>query len=994
MIFARIAALSATTAFALLFGGEGLATAQALPTHNVTLLSSLKRETGGPDRDAHARYVQLPMAFEAAGGGQGRRDDYLANGPGYRLALSPREAVFQLGADRKGSPIDTLMMRLVGADASAHAVRSAAPTGHANYFMGKDRGQWRTGIPLYSRVEYRQVYRGIDLVYYGSQHRLEYDFLVRPGVDPKRIALKFTGARTVRIAANGDLVLGMKQGDVRWHRPLTYQTVAGHKRMVSSSFTRNKQGEVGFQLARYDTSRPLVIDPKLIYSKMIGGYGIQVNALAVDSAGSTYLAGECAQIFLSGKPADAQIPVTPGAFQTTHRNAFVAKLNPAGTAFLYATYLGGSSEERAYGIALDSQGDAYVTGLSRSTDFPVTSGAFQTTNLSSQEVMAESFSATAFVTKLNPTGSALVYSTFLGGHLSPGASDIGVGIAVDSQGSAYVTGGAGSADFPTTLGAYQPKSTSAGTTGRSGSSFVTKLNPAGTALVYSTYLGGSAGAGSHAIALDSQGDAYVTGVTVSTDFPVTPGAFQPPHRADRNPGSGVAFVTKLNAAGTAPIYSTFLGGNGKYGETGTAIAVDKEGSAYVAGTTDSTVFPTTPGAFEPTESVRGGITGSSFVTKLPPDGSALVYSTYLGGDIHAIAVNSAGSACVTGDFTDTLTPDFPTTVGAVQRTHKRFTFNGFVTRLNATGTALIYSTYLHDIEVGYGIAIDHLGIATVSGNAYVNTPGFGGVTSYVTRLATHPVFPDFNGDGSTDLLLKNRATGVIGTWFMNGADVVGGVTFSQIPPASFNLVGVGDFYADGATTLVFQNSVDNGVVFWYTGGDNTAVITGGDYVARTVDASYKLAGVADFSQDGRSDLLFQNQTTGRLVIWNMKGPYFQSGVSIPQTPGADWKVVGTGDFNGDGFADIVFQSRTTGKIKIWFMQGAAYVSEGQLLAIPAADWSVVGVGDYNGDGYADLLLQNQKTNQAAVWYLNGILYQGGSGLSLGLPSDWKIVGPH
>ena len=913
----------------------------------------------------------------------------MAQGTGYRLALSPGAATFQLarrpavarsassGKERQSKnsflPGETLTMQLAGADASAHAVQNAGATGHANYFLGRDHSKWRTDVPLYNRVTYRQVYQGVDLVYYGNQRQLEYDFLVRPGVDPKRIALKFGGAKTVRLAANGDLVLGLKQDEVRWHKPLTYQIVAGKKRMVASSFVLKKGGKVGFSLARYDTSRALTIDPTLVYSNLSGGAAF-TNSLAVDSAGNTYIGG---WLDISN------LPVTPGAYQTAPRGAFVAKLNPTGTAFVYATYLGGAQfsnvngtdDDRVSGIAIDSAGNAYLTGSAESHDFPVTPGAFQTTNFVPPGNPLTNVPVTCFVTKLNATGSALIYSTYLGGH----TTDRGKAIAIDSQGNAYITGGTGSTDFPTTPGAFQRTPSGA---------FITKLNPTGTALVYSTYLGGSAGGEAEGIALDSAGNAYVTGSTEASDFPVTPGAFQTTNHKQVGSGSPTVFVTKLNAVGAALLYSTYLGGSHVYGEQGLGIAVDPFDNAYVTGTTFSVDFPTTPGAFQATAPSGNPLIGTSFVTKLNLTGTGLAYSTYMGRSSNiAIAVDSAGRACVTGYAQP---PNFPTTVGAFNRQPGQPVAS--VMKLNATGTALLYSTYLPGSQIGNSVALDNQGIATVAGQVLSN--GSNTENLFVTRLSTNPIFPDFNADGNTDLLLKNQNTGVIGTWLMHGSHVLGIAIFSQIPLSTYTLVGVGDFRGDGAATLVFQNSADNRIVVWYTGGVNTAVITGGDYIHRPPDPGWNLVGIADFNQDGRSDLLFQNPTTGSLVIWNMNGLDFQSGVSSLPANAPDWKVVGTGDFNGDGFPDIVFQSRTTGKIKIWFMNGTAVAGAIQLASVPLPGWSVVGVGDYNGDGTADLLFQNQTTNQAVVWYMNNGVMIGGSLLSQTPQPGWKIVGPH
>jgi hypothetical protein len=992
MLSARSIAGSVAASMALLSSGARCIVAQALPPLPLSSPRASAPTPTKPGDHSHRKNLALPMAFEARTGSAHRPDDFVAQGPGYRLSLSPAQATFQLADTSLGSrsaskgratpnvkalSAETLTMQLVGADHSAHTVQNALPTGHANYFLGSDRSRWRTDVPLYDRVRYSQVYRGIDLVYYGDGHQLEYDFLVRPGTDPKQIRLAFPGTKRVRIAANGDLVLGLKQREVRWHRPLTYQVVAGKKRTVASAFRLKPGGEVGFALGRYDASHALVIDPKLLYSKTLGSGAIYTSALAVDGAGNTYVAGSLS---------DSGFPVTPGAYQTRRSGAFVAKLNPEGTGLIYATYLGGTAAagaptDGATAIAVDAQGNAYVTGNAGTFDFPVTPGAFQTTNFASKQQAQYpdfGYSANAFVTKLNAAGSALLYSTYLGGHTRASAGDTTNAIVVDGQGSAYVAGLATSQDFPTTPGAYQSQRP---VPGGFYTGFVTKLNASGTALVYSTFLAGSQGSACNAIALGRAGDLFIAGGTTSTDFPVTPGAFQATNRHALTPYgyyTNSGFVTHLNAAGSAPLYSTYLGGSGNGYETVNSIAVDKTGSAFVTGFTGATDFPTTVGAFQRDATYSAYSIGGAFVTKLTPDGAALLYSTYLGGgEGTAIAVDSAGNACVLGGTDLTY---YPTTPGSFPRPQNTEGFYSFLAKLNTTGTALLYATYLPGLRFASGLALDSGGNATVSEGTVVE------------RLSTYSVFPDFNDDGRADLLLRNQNSGAIAVWFLEDANVVGGVHLSQTPPASYRPVGVGDFRSDGSSTLVFQDSSDNRVVLWYTGGPTHTAVTGGDYVDQTPAAGWKVVGVADFNRDGRSDLLFQNQTTGRIAVWFMNGPHYQGGLQIPQAT-AGLQVAGVGDFNADGFADIVLQNPQTGQITIWFMNAATYAGQQALGSTLAPNWSVVGVGDYNRDGKADLLIQNRTSNQIAVWYLNGTLYQGGSGLSQSPPTEWKVVGP-
>src|SRR6185369_12573552 len=452
---------------------------------------------------------------------------------------------------------------------------------------------------------------------------------------------------------------------------------------------------IGFRLGDYDASRPLIIDPVLVYSTYLGGNGFdQGYAIAVDSLGSAYV---------TGKTATLDFPITPGAFQTEYEggdSAFISKLNPEGTALIYSTYLNGASGN---GIAVDLTGNAYVTGEASTPNFPITPGAFQTAP----------FGFDTFITKLNPTGSALVYSSRFGGNFD----DFGRGIALDAAGNAYITGWtvcrAPTCTFPT-VNAFQPNYG-----GGNNDAFVTKINSSGSTLIYSTYLGGGKIINGtedwgEAIAVDSLGSAYVTGYTFAPDFPVTAGAF------DTTRAGLDAFVTKFTPDGASLVYSTFLGGAGH--EQGQGIAVDAGGNAYVTGITESSDspftsanegFPVTPGAFQ----IKGSF--DAFVTKLNPTGSGLIYSTYLGGskDVDrgwAIALDDSGNAYITGD---TISSNFPVS-NAIQVSYGGGLSDAFVTKLNATGSGLIYSTFLGGnlTDEGRGIAANGSGEVYVTGD--------------------------------------------------------------------------------------------------------------------------------------------------------------------------------------------------------------------------------------------------------------------------------------
>ena len=717
-----------------------LALLAMLAGHPPRLSGRTKSAIRNPKSAIEVSYARLPLAFEANQGQTDGQVKFVSRGSGYTLFLTGTEAVLQLrnadfglrnanSANRQGEarnpkseirnpklerPV-TLRTRLVGANPNAEVRGVEELPGKSNYFIGNDPSKWRTNVPNYAKVEYRDVYPGINLVHYGNQRQLEYDFVVSPGADPRQIKFEVDGAERLEIDAAGDLVLHVAGGEVRQHKPIVYQQIAGQRRDIPGRFVFSDQRQVSFEVRGYDASQPLVVDPVLVYSTYLGGSGIDPgNAIAVDSAGNAYVTG-------TTSPTDFP---TASPLQTASGGGydiFVAKLNAAGSALIYSTYLGGSGYDAGYGIAVDSAGNAYVTGYTTSTNFPTASPL--------QASFGGGFND-AFVAKLNAAGSALLYSTYLGGS----ADDYSYGIAVDSAGNAYVTGYTLSTNFPTASPLQAANAGAADT-------FVTKVNAAGSALVYSTYLGGSGNDQGLGIAVDSAGNAYVAGYTGSTNFPTA----SPLQAANGGGGNFDAFVAKLNAAGSALVYSTYLGGSGQ--DMGWGIAVDSAGNAYVTGRTASTNLPTA----SPLQATNGG--GGyydAFVAKLNAAGSALVYSTYLGGsdnDIgHGIAVDSSGNVYVAGYATST---NFPT-ASPLQAANAGGA-DTFVAKLNAAGSALVYSTYLGGSgeEYGYGIAVDPAGNAYITGDTYSANfpvanalqPVFGGGRdAFIAKIS------DFNDD--------------------------------------------------------------------------------------------------------------------------------------------------------------------------------------------------------------------------------------------------------
>ncbi len=772
-------------------------------------------------------FGKLPLSFEPNSGQAGGGAKFLSHGVGYTLLLTSDSAILELEESSTAKPPNPrlgalgsmksskngtktngtattqniLQMKLVDANVRAAVAGAEELAGKSNYFLGNDPTKWRTNIPNYSKVKYHNVYPGVDLVYYGTQGgQLEYDFVVEPGADPHVIGISLQGAERMRVDhETGDLVVALAGSELRFCKPIVYQLISqpdgrASRTGVDGTFVLTGKNQVGFQVGAYDRTAPLIIDPTLIYSTFLGGGQLSLGTrVAVDASGSAYVVGATNSSDFTATAGVLGTMLDPGTcsnqqgfFQKSYGinatkqfacpDAFVTKLNPAGTALVYSTYLGGSQADGATGISVDSSGNAYVTGITGSTDFPTTAGAFQTT--------ASASKSHAFAAKLNSTGSALVYSTYLAGSLNDGSTIS----ALDSSSNLYVAGSTNSPDFPTTPGAFQTSLAGAACIGLAQRNaqlintpspvpcpdgFIAKLNAAGSALVYSTYLGGSNNDGALGLAVDGAGNAYVTGVTLSTDFPTANatalqpsfGTFTCGTTRGSNPKSCFhAFVTELNSTGTALTYSTFLGGNGD--DTGLAIAVDSAGAAYVTGGTNSTQFPTTQGAAQ--TAFGGGSCGNStypvecpdaFVVKVAPAGAGLDYSTYLGGNSYdfgtSIAVDPAGDAYVVGATGSLNFPTdadvagfaggtcsigeisifnslfyYDTTPGSVgygratsqgTNTYPGFSFNcpnAFLTEINPAGATRLFSTYLGGAngDMVFGVALDPSGGIYIAGS--------------------------------------------------------------------------------------------------------------------------------------------------------------------------------------------------------------------------------------------------------------------------------------
>ncbi|MGA7918539.1 MAG: SBBP repeat-containing protein, partial [Candidatus Acidiferrales bacterium] len=714
--------------------------------------ATLAKATPASAAHASLQYGKLSLSFEPNLGQTNSEAKFIAHGDGYSLFLTSNEAVLALrnaSRSKSSAPVhaDVLRMQLVGANPSATFSAIDELPGKANYLIGRDQSDWHTNVPTYRKVAEGGIYPGIDLVYYGTQRQLEYDFVVAPGADVAPIRLAIQGGKNLHIDDQGELVVSASGGDVVLHKPVVYQVAGNEKQLVAANYAINSNNEVRFEIGNYDRMRTLVIDPILAYSTYLGGSNIDgAYAIAVASDDTAFVAGAT---FSTDFPTTHQLQPNHGGPDDFYRDAFVTKFSADGSTILYSTYLGGSNEDDAYGIAVDNAGDAYVTGKTQSPDFPVTVNAVNTlcggdgkcgSSFNSGNLMVFN----AFLSKLNPAGTALIYSTFIGEY----GNAIGYGVAVDQNQIAYVTGSV-TANFTPTVTIMPPAvppppfpiTTGATYGGGPTDAFVAKVSSTGSSILYSTYLGGDGEDAGYGIAVDKNAGAYVTGLTyspaTSTAFPVSAGAFQ-----STSGGAGDAFFTELNtnvATAFGLVYSTYLGGAGL--DQGNGIAVDSRPAsctavassgtacnAYIAGGTGSTGLGAS--AIQADCALDNNLTppqcqGDAFVAEFNPNlagTGSRVFFTYLGGALadtaSGIALDRTGNIYIAGSTVSTnfpiCTAPLPAACSATAGPPFQATYGGgnddaFVAKIDATTLTLDYSSYLGgtDTDNAYGIAVDN-----------------------------------------------------------------------------------------------------------------------------------------------------------------------------------------------------------------------------------------------------------------------------------------------
>ena len=687
----------------------------------------------------------LPLYFEANPGQVKSPAQFLAHGRDCQFLISPNESQLTLcKTDPMSGKVSSCAVRMqfVNANAQAQIRGDAEQSGKINYLIGNDPAKWHTGVATFAQVRVEQLYPGIGLIYYGNQQQLEYDFAVAPHANPEQIAIRFTGVDKISVGPRGELILAIGKDEICQPKPLLYQAVNGAREEISGGYKIVDAHTVAFDIGKYNHALPLVIDPILSYSTYFGGNaGETAWAIKMDANGFIYVAG---QTFSSRFTNNAPLS-TPGAYQTNYNggtqagDAFVAKFDNLGTNLIYFTYLGGSSDDAAYCLAVNRTGNVFVAGATDSANFPVKNAVGSGTNISGTLDDINLYPADVFVAELNSGGSNLIYSTYLGGN----SADAAYGIAVDSLDNAYVTGFTCSTNFPTT-NAIQNHLACTNSSYYFANAFVTEIASHGVSLVFSTYFGGTNYDLGKGIAVDASG-IYVTGFTASTNFPTTNALIQQLiltnvvgtnqtfitnyirtgyllNGSTNLTSAYDAFVAKFAPSCTNLIYSTFLGGTNS--DVANGIAVDGFGNAYVTGWTTSINFPNTSEGvianhLANNSSYGSPVTTNAFLTQIQWNGTnaTIGYSVPFGGSIsdvgQGVAVDSSGNAFVVG-FTSST--DFPTfNTSGFLRTANSGGNDAFVTAFYANASGLFYSAYLGGLsdDFGYGIALDP------ADNAYV-----------------------------------------------------------------------------------------------------------------------------------------------------------------------------------------------------------------------------------------------------------------------------------
>lgn len=901
--------------------------------------------------------LPFDIAFESNRGQAPAGTEFFSRGPGYSIHLSGTQAAIVLAppvaraagparvADPGVQPVtpQVVRMSLLGASPRARGEARDMLPGKSHYFTGRDRRDWRTGIDRHAKVRYAGVYPGIDLEYYGRQGQLEFDFVLAPGANPERIALAFDGARGIRIDDDGNLRLATARGDLVQHKPVAYQVIDGRRREVAAAFVLPGDNRVQFALGPYDRSQQLVVDPVLQYGSYFGGDGEDwAYAIDVDKSGNTYIAG-------STTSADVPFDLPSFGQRQGYDDAFVCKLRRGGAALAYCAFIGGSNGDTALAMKVDAGGRVVLAGATSSTDFPLVNPSQATYGQGARD---------GFVARLSADGSALTAGTYLGGN----QEDLVLALALDPVGNAYVAGRTWSGSGIATSGTYD---TSPGASGSD--AFVAKYAVSGARL-YGTYLGGDAEDHARAIAVDAQGNAYVAGGTRSADFPLKSAVQGTLH------GTEDGFVAKFAPSGKALVYSTYLSAGPAVPAVSTSgLAIDAGGRAY---------------AFTWTRLVG-----------LSPDGTNLILDRDVvinnGAGDAALAIDPVGNivlAATADDARGTL----ETPLGG---SPFRGVLDAVVARFSPTGR-LLYSSYYGSTDaddVG-GIAVDRAGTIHLAGRTHGTDLTV--AAPFQAKAVLPPAQPapaplphnayiamfapaqsawagDFNGDGRSDVFLRNRSSGANAIWRSANASLP--MPVATIANQDWQPAGVGDFDGDHRDDLLWRNPVTGQNLIWRSANRQTAT------QVAYAGGNWRAAAIGDFDGDGMDDIFWRNASYGTNAIWRSARSATQ--VAVPAVSNLAWEVVGAGDFDADGRDDVVWRDSATGANVIWKSGNAST----QLAVLPLADplWRVAGTGDYDGDQHADLLWRHMATGRLNLWKAA----IAGAQMPLGVqPLAWEMSG--
>ncbi len=784
-------------------------------------------------------------------------------------------------------------------------------TTKVGYFRGRDRSKWKSNISTYNLVSLGEVYKGIELKLKAYGNNVEKLFNIKPEANPENINIKLNGAKSLKVNDNGMLEVVTELGEIKFTKPVAYQTINGNRIEVEVAYeiypqlTTPKSGLMyGFKVGAYNKGYPLIIDP-LLASTFIGGSNDDnAYALAIDSSGN---------IFVAGRTWSTDYPITAGAYDISFNGAssdvFVSKLNAGLTNLLSSTFIGGDSDDVAEALVIDSSGNIFVAGWTSSVNYPTTAGAYDTTfNGGSRDV---------FVSRLDNDLTDLLASTFIGGSFD----DYAYALAIDSSGNVFITGAAYSSDYPTTSGAYDTSYN-----GGSRDIFISRLDNDLTDLLASTFIGGNDYDYAYALAIDSSGNVFITGYTYSSDYPTTPEAY------DTTPnGSYDVFVSKLNAGLTNLLASTFIGGS--YSDYGYALAIDSSGNVFIAGYTYSSDYPTTSEAYD--TSFNGG-SRDVFVSRLYNNLTGLIASTFIGGNdydyAYALAIDSSGNVFITGY---THSSDYPTTSGAYDTSFDG-SYGVFVSKLDPNLFDVFFILWQNQ-------ATGDIVFWQMDGMTIKNQFLIGNVPDTNWRIVD---CADFNQDGKQDLLWQNQTTGDVCIWLMDGTAVIGVIPGGGVSDPYWRVTIAVDYSGDGKPDYLWQHQQRGDLYTWFLDWNiwwGSIVVTGGTPSGGVSDTDWKIIGTGDFNSDGNPDYLWQHQARGDIYIWYTDG-YVPTGGShyIGARYDINWKIVGIADFNKDGKPDILWRHQVNGQNEVWFMDGVTYSGSASMQTVLDLNWKIAG----------------------------------------------------